>query len=129
MAYTVLIVDDSAVVRHSLRDYLEPHPDLRVCGEAENGQVAVEKVRELGPDVVILDLMMPVMNGLEAARQISRIAPKTVMLMFTMYSCEPLLKDAQQAGIKDVLSKSGSVAERLMSSLRSVCADLGSSPA
>ena len=68
MPYSVLIVDDSALIRHSLRSCLEQDPEWRVCGEAEDGKVAVEKVEELHPDVVILDLQMPVMDGLAAAR-------------------------------------------------------------
>ena len=79
-------------------------------------------VQELNPDIVILDLQMPIMNGLEAARQISRLAPNTAMLMFTLYSGEQLLKDAQAAGIKDVVSKSNGAAEHLLASLRTICA-------
>ena len=71
---------------------------------------------------LFLDLQMPVMDGLEAARQISRLAPNTVMLMFTMYSSEQLVKDAQAAGIKDVVSKSNGAAEHLLASLRTICA-------
>jgi chemotaxis response regulator CheB len=74
---TVLIVDDSAEIRRSLRSWFEQRGDWRVCGEAENGAIAVERVKSLSPDVVILDLSMPVMNGLEAARKIGSIAPKT----------------------------------------------------
>ena len=65
---------------------------------------------------------MPIMNGLEAARQISRLAPNTAMLMFTLYSGEQLLKDAQAVGIKDVVSKSNGAAEHLLASLRTICA-------
>lgn len=67
---TILIVDDNSAVRHSLRCCIEQNPNWRVCGKAENGKVAVEKVTGLHPDIVILDLAMPVMNGFEAARQI-----------------------------------------------------------
>ena len=122
MSHTILIVDDSALIRQSLRSCLEQDPDWRVCGEAEDGKVAVEKVKELHPDIVILDLQMPVMNGIEAARQISRLAPNTAMLMFTLYSGEQLLQDAQAAGIKDVVSKSNGAAEHLLASLRTICA-------
>jgi DNA-binding NarL/FixJ family response regulator len=120
MTQSILIVDDSAPMRYSLRFCIEQNRDWKVCGEAENGEVAVEKVKELHPDVVILDFQMPVMNGLEAARQISRVAPRTIMLMFTLYKCEQLLKDAQAAGIKDVLSKSDRVADHLLASMRSL---------
>jgi DNA-binding NarL/FixJ family response regulator len=102
---SILIVDDSALVRRCLRSAIEQNPKLRVCGEAENGKVAVDKVKELKPDTVILDLQMPVMNGLEAARQISQCAPNTVILMLTMHDSDRLLKDAQAAGIHDVFSK------------------------
>jgi len=105
MSTTVLIVDDSAEIRRSLRSWFEQWGDWRVCGEAENGAIAVERVKSLSPDVVILDLSMPVMNGLEAARKIGSIAPKTAMVLFTMHSSDHLVKDAQEVGIRDVISK------------------------
>ena len=76
---------DSAVIRRLVRTTIE-WSNWNICGEAENGAVAVEKVKELCPDVVILDLQMPVMDGMAAARQIALIAPKTEMLMFTMHN-------------------------------------------
>jgi chemotaxis response regulator CheB len=86
MSCKILIVDDSAVVRHSLRSCIEVNPTITVCGEAENGQVAIDKVKELKPDVVILDWQMPVMNGLEAARHIARFVPKPAMVLLTFHS-------------------------------------------
>ena len=124
MSYSILIVDDSAVIRHTLRSCLEQHSDWRVCGEAEDGRAAVEKVKELHPDGVILDLQMPVMDGLAAARQITVIAPKTAMVMFTMHSDGQLLKAARAVGIQDVVSKSEGVADHLLASLRNACHNL-----
>ena len=123
MSHSILIVDDSALIRQSLRSCLEQDPDWSVCGEAEDGKVAVEKVKELHPDIVILDLQMPEMDGLAAARQITVVAPKTAMVMFTMHSDEQLLKAARAAGIKDVVSKSEGIADHLFASLRDACND------
>jgi DNA-binding NarL/FixJ family response regulator len=80
MATRILIVDDTPAVRRSVRLYIEAETDWKICGEAENGKVAVEMVRNLHPDVVLLDLSMPVMNGLEAARQIAAMAPQVHIL-------------------------------------------------
>jgi two-component system, NarL family, response regulator NreC len=121
LSYSILIVDDSALIRHSLRSCLEQNPEWRVCGEAEDGKVAVEKVKELHPDIVILDLQMPVMDGLAAARQITVVAPQTAIVMFTMHSNGQLLKAARAAGIKDVVSKSEGIADHLFASLREAC--------
>jgi DNA-binding NarL/FixJ family response regulator len=101
----ILVVDDSAVIRRLLRSTIEQNRDWKVCGEAENGEVAIQRVKQLRPNVVILDLQMPVMDGMEAARHIAVLAPETGMLMFTMHHSEQLLKDARAAGIKDVISK------------------------
>lgn len=90
---------------------------LWVCGEAENGKLAVERVRELRPHIVILDLQMPVMNGLEAARQILKYAPDTVMLMYTMHCSDQLLREAQAAGIQEVFSKVDGYPGRLLARL------------
>jgi DNA-binding NarL/FixJ family response regulator len=121
LSNTILIVDDSAVIRHTLRSCIEQQSGWKVCGEAENGKVAVQKVRELQPDVVILDFQMPVMNGLDAARQITTIAPETPIVMFTMHSSDQLLRDAKAAGIKEVFSKSDGVADHLLASLSDAC--------
>ena len=96
------------------------NPNWKVCGEAENGKLAVERVKELNPDIVTLDFQMPIMNGLEAARQIYRLSPNTAMPMFTMYSSNQLLHEAQAAGIREVVSKSNGGAEHLLASLRSI---------
>ena len=125
MPYSILIVDDSRLVRGLIRSYIEPDGAWRICGQAENGEVAVEKVKERHPDVVILEFQMPVMNGLEPARQIALLAPNTTMVMLTMHDCEQLSKDAQAAGIKEVLSKSDGIADHLIASLRSVVPTAG----
>ena len=120
MAHKILVVDDSPIVRCSIRSCIEQRTDWQVCGEAENGAIAVEKVAELNPDVVILDLQMPVMNGLEAARQITRIAPNIPLVMFTMYSSEQLFREAQAAGIKAVFSKSSGLLDRLIPTIQNI---------
>jgi DNA-binding NarL/FixJ family response regulator len=124
--YSVLIVDDSSLIRGLIRSCIEVHAAWRVCGEAENGKVALEKVRDLHPDIVLLDFQMPVMNGLDAARQIARLAPDTAMVMLTMHDCEQLSKDARAAGIKEVLSKSDGIAAHLIASLGELVPKLNS---
>jgi DNA-binding NarL/FixJ family response regulator len=122
MKRTVLIVDDDSVIRSSLKSWIEGNADFQVCGEAENGMVAVQKVEEMHPDIVILDLQMPVMDGLEAARKISHIAPDTAMVMFTMHPSRELSKVAQAVGVRDVVSKTDQLSERLLVALRQICA-------
>jgi DNA-binding NarL/FixJ family response regulator len=108
------------MMRRALRRWIEQNPNWKVCAEAPNGAVAIEKVKELLPDLVILDLSMPVMNGLEAARHIKEIAPTTPMVMFTMYVSDALTKDAQAAGIQCVVSKTESVVNQLITSISSL---------
>ena len=122
MKHTVLIVDDNTMIRSSLQSWIEGNADFQVCGEAENGTVAVQKVEEMHPDVVILDLQMPVMDGLEAARKISNIAPDTAMVMFTMHPSRELLKVAQAVGVRDVVSKTDRLSDHLLLALRQICA-------
>jgi DNA-binding NarL/FixJ family response regulator len=102
---TILVVDDNPRVRRALRVCLELHQDWKVCGEAENGQEAIDLVCKNKPDVVLLDYAMPVMNGLEAARSIAAIASPCTMLLFTMYASEQLSRLAHDAGIQAVVSK------------------------
>jgi DNA-binding NarL/FixJ family response regulator len=120
VSHKILIVDDSPVIRRSIRSLIERTTEWKVCGEAENGQVAVEKVKQLHPDVVILDWQMPVMNGVEAARQIRQVASPPTMLMFTMHDSARVTKDAHAAGIKEVFSKFDRVAEHLVTALNAV---------
>ena len=121
MSSTILIVDDNVAIRRTLRLCIEREGEMTVCGEAENGAVAVEQVLALRPDVVILDLQMPVMNGLEAARAIAAGAPQTAMVMLTLHTHDALASEAQAAGIREVLSKTDAIPERLIASLKKAC--------
>lgn len=120
MSYKILIVDDSIAVRKSVRYVIEQNQEWQVCGEAENGVVALEKVREMDPDVVILDFGMPVMNGLEAAQCIHQISPQIGLVMFTMHAGEELRKYAQAVGIHQLVSKSEASLDALTNSIRAV---------
>ncbi len=124
MPIRILIVDDSDVIRDSLRGSIERRTDWQVCGEAENGKIALQKVTELRPNLVILDLSMPVMNGLEAARQITCLAPKVALVMFTMHVSAQLRQDARAAGIREVISKSDGIEDYLFPAIRTIGASL-----
>jgi len=115
MEFHILIVDDNPPIRKCIRTFIEQKTDWKVCGEAENGQVAIEKVRDLNPDLVVLDMSMPVMNGLDAARQINKTSPGLPLLMFTLYVSDQLSKEAKAVGIKDVLSKEVGLDDLLVS--------------
>ena len=116
----ILIADDSALFRRSLRSFLEQNPKVSVCGEAEDGRAAIDKFEELKPDIVILDWQMPVMNGIEAARRIARLAPKAIVALLTLHSGPQITKQAQAIGIQHVFSK-GDRLERLSDWLTAVC--------
>ena len=122
MALRILVVDDTQAIRRSLRLRIETETDWEVCGEAENGRDAIERVKELQPDVVLLDLSMPVMNGLDAARRIKAIAPSTHILMFTLHTYPQLLDEARKVGIANVVSKSDAAGPNLLRALRSLLA-------
>lgn len=102
----ILVVDDSPDVRRNLRAILEEHSGWNVCGEAENGREAIEKAEELQPDVVILDLSMPVMNGLDAAREIRKLLPSAQLFLFSAFHTENLEEIARSAGIDAYIPKS-----------------------
>jgi DNA-binding NarL/FixJ family response regulator len=106
MAKTVLLVDDNAVIRHSLCRLFGSQADIEVCGEAENGQEAIEKAERLRPDLIIMDLSMPVMNGIEAAHVLKRLMPATPLIMFSEYSDVFSEKEARAAGVSALVSKS-----------------------
>ena len=95
---TVLIVDDHAIVRHGLRTFLDIQPDLLVVGEADTGEVAVCLAAELIPDVVLMDLAMPGIGGVEATRQIKRISPQSQIIALTSYHDDEFIFPALHAG-------------------------------
>ena len=119
MPKSILIVDDSPLIRKTLRETLERIKDWEVCGEAADGREAVAKAQQLKPGLVVLDLSMPVMNGLEAARELKRLLPSVPLLMFTNYGTDYLEKEALSAGVGAVVSKSDSV-EALVSGIQAL---------
>ena len=106
METRILIVDDSPLVRQRLRDLLQQHLDWRVCGEAANGQDAITRAAELSPDVIVLDFLMPGMNGMQAAREIGKLIPDVPILMFTTYLSRQLVEEARNVGIRGAVAKS-----------------------
>jgi DNA-binding NarL/FixJ family response regulator len=102
----VLVADDHEVVRKGLRTILEEQPGWQVSGEASDGREAVDKVRTLKPDVTVVDVGMPGLNGLEATRQMLRNDPETKVLILTMHESDPLIREVLDAGARGYLLKS-----------------------
>src|SRR5258705_7474722 len=96
----IVVVDDHAVVRRGVRALLESQPGWEVAAEATTGREAVEVVKRLRPDVVVMDLSLPELNGLEATRQIAKESPDTEVLVLTMHHSEQLARDVLQAGAR-----------------------------
>jgi DNA-binding NarL/FixJ family response regulator len=117
----ILIVDDSQLVRSHLRVLIEGQPELSVCGEAENGREGIDKAIKLSPDLIVMDLLMPILNGLEASREIKRLLPSIPVVMFTTLADPLLQNEALDAGVDAVVSKSEG-ALTLVSSIKQLCA-------
>lgn len=105
----ILLADDHDIVRRGLRELLEQQPGWSVCAEASNGREAVELAVAHRPQVAILDLTMPELNGLEATRRIRQAVPETQILVFTMHDSEELLRGVLRAGARGYLLKSDAV--------------------
>lgn len=106
MPIRILIADDDVSIRRLLRRLLEERADWNVCGEASNGQEAIQQAENLKPDIAVLDLAMPCMNGLEAAREISKMIPPTAMLLLTVQEVSAqLIREARAAGFQGAVSK------------------------
>jgi DNA-binding NarL/FixJ family response regulator len=115
----VLIAEDHLMVRAGIRALLEKAGDIHVLDEASNGQEAVELTRDLKPDVLIMDIMMPRMNGIQAAEHVRDMRISTNILLLSMYSDEGLVHQALQCGVKGYVLKS-SVSEELIQAVRTV---------
>lgn len=102
----ILLADDHDVVRQGLRKLLETHQGWVVCGEATNGREAVKLALALRPEIAVLDLSMPELNGLEATRQIKKEHPGTEVLIFTMHETEQLIREVLTAGARGFVLKS-----------------------
>jgi DNA-binding NarL/FixJ family response regulator len=103
---TVFLADDHTIVRQGLAKLLEGEPDLRVIGEAENGREAVAKVEKLKPHIVLMDIAMPLLNGIEATRQIRKICPQTKVIILSMHSHERYISELFSLGASGYLLKS-----------------------
>jgi two-component system, chemotaxis family, chemotaxis protein CheY len=106
MAKTVLIVDDNSYIRQALCEQFKRESDFEVCGEAENGKEAIAKARELQPDLIVLDHSMPVMNGLDAARELKRLMPTVPLIMYSAFGDTFMEQQARLIGISELVSKS-----------------------
>ena len=119
MSKCILIVDDHEPIRKIVRHVLESETGFEVCGEAVDGYDAIEKAQQLKPDLIILDLSMPRMNGLEAAQKLKKMLPQTPIVLFTSY--HPALRyfDTLPEGIDAVVAKGGG-ASLLLDSLQNL---------
>jgi DNA-binding NarL/FixJ family response regulator len=102
----VLIVDDHVVIRRGVQGILSTYPEWDLCGEADNGQDAIRLAGELAPEVVIMDVSMPGMNGLEATRIIHDVLPETKVLLLTLHSSSEFVRSAFRAGARGYVLKS-----------------------
>ena len=107
-ALRVLIADDHDIVRKGLRALIEERPGWVVCGEARSGREAVEKSSQLKPDVLVVDVSMPDLNGLEATRQVRKLCPKTEVLVITHHDSDEMASEVLEAGARGYVLKSDS---------------------
>lgn len=117
----ILLVDDHAMVRRGMRDFLELHADLQVVGEAPDGAAALELVAELRPDVVVMDLLMPAMDGIEATRRIKAASPQVEVVALTSFVEEARVVAAIEAGAAGFLLKDAE-ADDLAAAIRAAAA-------
>lgn len=106
MPECILIVDDDPNIRKHTRDFFERQTQYSVCGEAVDGLDAIEKARQLHPDLIILDMSMPRMNGLQAARILRQMMKDVPIILFTLHASAIVLSEVQAVGVSSVVSKS-----------------------
>jgi two-component system response regulator NreC len=108
---TVLLAEDHTIVRQGLRSLLDNEPEIEVVGEAADGQEAIRKTEQLRPEVVVMDITMPVLNGLEATRQIKKLFPAVKVVVLTVHSTEEHIFQILRAGASGYVVKQGAVPE------------------
>ena len=118
MAKTILIADGNDVVRRVMCEAFTRDSDFEVCGEAHDGQDAIEKAQRLKPDLIILDFAMPVMNGFEAARALRDLMPSVPTIMFTLYDDEFMREKARLIGATEVVSKTDNISVLMQTARR-----------
>src|SRR5712692_9110020 len=118
MPIRVVLADDHVLVRQSLKSLLE-HEGFQVVGEASDGQEALRRIESLHPDIAVMDITMPILNGLEAARELSRRSPKTNTILLTQHSEDQYVSEALAAGVKGYVLKS-QVASDLLQAIQQV---------
>lgn len=104
----ILIADDHDLMRRGVKSLLQAHPGWEVCGEAHTGREAVAKTEELKPDVVIMDISMPELNGVEAARRIRKVSPASEVLILSVHYSDQLIREILDAGVRGYMVKSDS---------------------
>jgi DNA-binding NarL/FixJ family response regulator len=109
MGTRILVVDDHDVVRAGVRTILATRPEWEICGEATNGKMAVDMARELQPDLIVMDITMPVMSGLEAAREIAKYNLPSKVLVLSMHELHYKIEDLVRMGIRGYVLKSDAV--------------------
>jgi DNA-binding NarL/FixJ family response regulator len=113
MTIRILLVDDHPIVRQGLKTLLEGHSDWQVIGEAADGAEAIEKAKKLNPDVMVLDVTMPVMNGLEACRVLRSQTPQLEILFVTQHDSPQMMREALEAGARGYVVKSNAARDLL----------------
>jgi DNA-binding NarL/FixJ family response regulator len=104
----IVIADDHDLMRRGVKTLIQSHPGWEVCGEAQTGREAILKAEELKPDVLILDIGMPDLNGIEAARRIRKASPSVEVLILSMHYSDQLIRDILEAGVRGYIVKSDS---------------------
>jgi DNA-binding NarL/FixJ family response regulator len=113
----VVIADDHPVIRGMVRSALEQHPHFEVCGEAENGAEAIEEVKRVKPDVVVLNVTMPLINGFQAAREIKKHVPETAIVILSSHADKHFIAEAKKIGVRAYVPKS-KIGEALIKALQ-----------